>query len=65
MSLGHLLVVFAALGIGMSVDSPPDYADRKQEPRLTELRQGRGDVMSGRKLLCMTASAAWMPLSLA
>ena len=44
MSLGHLLVVFAALGIGMSVDSPPDYADRKQEPRLTELRQGRGGV---------------------
>ena len=44
MSLGHLLGVFAALGMGMSGDNPPVYADRKQEPRLTELRQGRGGV---------------------
>ena len=69
MSLGHLLGVFAALGMGMSGDSPLVYADRMREPRLTELRQGSGgvawNVMSGRKPLCMTASTAWMPLSLA
>ena len=48
MTSGHLLRAFAAQGMARSTErmqeSMPIYADRKQEPRLNELRQGRGAV---------------------